>query len=178
MCVGNQSKCIRYENAEGSEIGAKYNRTGEIIIVVENSRSKKEFIFYPEDDQSLFYFENILTNLIAFNNTFEENIGRKANMSQALMAFKMYNKNADLIEVTSIQNATLLAKLREVNPELKLGITIDVTFIDQKGKTSFTFSHDDKILLESFKTDLANIIKNNVQKLPPIPIANRAKEGE
>ena len=151
MCLGSQSKSIRYENAECSEIGVKYNRNSETIIIVENSKSKSEFIFYPDDDQTLFYFENIFTNMIGFYHTFGMNFGRKQNTTDSKMKFSVINKNNDVLEISAIKD---------------VGIVFEVTI--GKEMTKFIFSPSEKNILEMFKLDLANVIKNNGHKLPPI----------
>lgn len=153
MCLGNQSKSMRYGNSNGDEIGVKFNRHGEVIIVIESSRGAcKSFTFGSDDDQTLNYFENILTNLISYYNTFDVNYGRKVNGSKKGMAYK----------VIGLDGCSL-----EVGTNSEIGIRFEIQGIDATC-VNFIFLPEDKPILEMFKTDLANVIKRNISKLPPV----------
>ncbi|MFA5404643.1 MAG: hypothetical protein WC358_06885 [Ignavibacteria bacterium] len=42
---------------------------------------------------------------------------------------------------------------------------------------SFNFSKEDKTVLEMFKTDLTNVLRNNIHKLPPVAV-NASSDAE
>lgn len=156
MCVGTQSKSIRYENSEGDEIGVKFNRNNDIIIIIEKKAGASySFLFSKEDDQTLNYFENILTNVVSYYNTFDMNYGRKINESNKGMAFKVIGEGGSYLEIG-------------VNSEI--GVRFEIQNSGDHKCVNFTFTREDKTVLEMFKTDLGNIIRKNVSKLPPVVI--------
>lgn len=155
MCVGTQSKSIRYENSVGDEIGVKFNRNNDIIILIEKKEGASySFLFSKEDDQTLNYFENILTNVISYYNTFDMNYGRKINSSNKGMAFKVMDRDGASLEVA-------------VRSEI--GIRFEIQGSDSKC-VNFLFSAEDKAVLEMFKSDLGSVIKKNIAKLPPVMV--------
>lgn len=156
MCLGSQAKSIRYENAGCAEIGVKFNRSGDIILVVENVKSKKEFCFQLDDIPTLNVFEIMFTNIVGFYNSFDKNYGRKVNDSQMNMLFKIVDREGNSLEVGAG---------REV------GIRFEIQSTDGVA-VKFTFAPEDKNILEMFKMDLSNVIKNNMVKLPPVTKTN------
>ncbi len=155
MCIGTQSKSLRYSNSNGDEIGVKFNRNKDIIILVENTKNvSKFFTFSAEDDQTLNYFENILTNMIAYYHTFDMNYGRKINSSDKGMAFKIMDRDGASLEVA-------------VRSEI--GIRFEIQTPDGKC-VNFLFTAEDKSVLEMFKSDLGSVIKKNIAKLPPVMV--------
>lgn len=155
MCIGTQSKSFRYENGFGGEIGVKFNRNNDIILIIEELKGNKfEFVFASEDDQTLNYLDIILTNLIAYYNTFDFNYGRKINESKLAMEFRVRNENGSILEMGAYGEA---------------GICFTIINKDSK-EAKILFTQDDKTVLESFKVDLSNVIKKNIAKLPPVTI--------
>lgn len=155
MCIGTQSKSVRFSNSNGDEIGVKFNRNKDIIILIENNKHvSKFFTFSADDDQTLNYFENILTNLISYYHTFDMNYGRKINSSDKGMAFKVMGSDGSSLEVA-------------VRSEI--GIRFEIQDTDHTC-VNFLFSAEDKAVLEMFKSDLGSVIKKNMAKLPPVMV--------
>jgi len=162
MCIGTQSKSLRYSNSNCDEIGVKFNRNRDTIILVENNEGVcKNFTFSGSDDQVLNYFENILTNMISYYNTFCFHYGRKTNTSNMGMSYKVLGEDGSSLEVS-------------VNGEL--GIRFEIEDSDHMS-ASFNFSKEDKTVLEMFKTDLTNVLRNNIHKLPPVAV-NASSDAE
>lgn len=162
MGISEQSKSVRYGNSEGNEIGVKFNRNLEVIIMVEDSKSKVEFTFYREDDQTLDYFENIFTNFYSYLISFDTNYGRKVNESSTSLEFALRNK-AGVRMIISV-------------------IVDDVAYLSFKmlkgiDPVEFVFTQEDKQILEMFRKDLSEAIKNKGVKLPPVSITSTRKEN-
>jgi tricorn protease-like protein len=155
MCIGTQSKSLRFSNSNGDEIGIKFNRNKDIILLIENNKHVSMFFtFSADDDQTLNYFENILTNMISYYHTFDMNYGRKINSSDKGMAFKVMDRDGASLEVA-------------VRSEI--GIRFEIQGSDSKC-VNFLFSAEDKAVLEMFKSDLGSVIKKNIAKLPPVMV--------
>lgn len=157
MSISEQSKSIRYGNSACHEIGVKFNRNLELVILVEDDKHKIEFTFYREDAQTLEYFENVFTNLYSYLISFDVNYGRKVNDSQTSMGFYLKNKDGVRLSVEV-----------DVNGDES---TIAFTLIEGCNCVEFYFTKEDKQILEMFRKDLSDIIKNKGIKLPPVPLA-------
>lgn len=152
MCLGSQAKSIRYENAGCAEIGVKFNRNGDIVLVLENNNTKKEFCFQVNDVQTLNVFEIMFTNVVNYYRSFDKNYGRKVNDSDMNMMFKIVDLHGNSLEVGAGRD---------------VGVRFEIQTRD-KVAVKFTFAPEDKNILEMFKVDLSNVINNNTMKLPPI----------
>ena len=163
MCIGTQSKSIRYENSVGDEIGIKFNRNNDIILIIEKKQGASySFLFSKEDDQTLTYFENILTNVISYYNTFDVNYGRKVNESNKGMAFKVIGEGGSYIEIVANRD---------------IGIRFEIQNAGDFHCVNFTFTREDKTVLEMFKSDLGSVIKKNISKLPSV-MTNASSNAE
>jgi hypothetical protein len=64
----------------------------------------------------------------------------------------------------------------EVSVNGELGIRFEIEDSDHMS-ASFNFSKEDKTVLEMFKTDLTNVLRNNIHKLPPVAV-NASSDAE
>jgi len=94
----------------------------------------------------------MFTNIVGYYNSFDKNYGRKVNDSELNMLFKVLDPAGNSLEIGAG---------RDVGIRFEIQSTAGTA-------VKFTFAPEDKNILEMFKMDLANVIKNNMVKLPPI----------